>query len=113
MNWPAKAGHRGIPDSERSITAPGPRVWETWKESYEVFRKDGSAPLRNDSEAAACGSGKLLTRTQKIDDQGIDSKLQAVGAEASPPPLLTDQQGRLIRYEIRMNKIMFDYIVVA
>jgi cytochrome c len=112
LNWPVKAGERGVPDDRRPITAPGPRVWETWKESYEVFHSDGSAPEPwNSSQQSPCGAGKLLVRTQKIDDMGIDEEIQAAGSVADPKPRLTDQKGRLVRYEIRMNKVMFDFVV--
>src|SRR5580658_6557083 len=37
LNWPAKPGQRGVPDESRPFSDPaGPRVWETWKESFEV-----------------------------------------------------------------------------
>lgn len=41
LNWPALAGSRGEPDPDKKIGDPGPRVWETWKEEYEVYRPDG------------------------------------------------------------------------
>ncbi len=112
LNWPNKPGKRGEAEDRAPITGLGPRVWETWKESYEVFLPDGSAPgLWEAGEVNACRSGKRLVRTQKIDDMGIDSVSQAAGAVAEPPPLLTDRAGRLVRYEIRMNRVLFDYVV--
>lgn len=112
LNWPVQPGERGHADAGRAITAPGPRVWETWKESYEVFLKDGGPPQPwNTAQQSPCGAGKLLVRTQKIDDMGIDSALQAAGAVAEPKPRLTDQKRQLVRYEIRMNQVMFEFIV--
>ncbi len=116
LNWPALAGQRGVPDQSRPISFPGPRVWETWKEEYEVYRANGEPPAAWNSpeqEPSACstaGATRLFFRTQKIDDV-IDSTLQAAAATAALPPTLTDQKGRLVRYEIRLNKVMFDYIV--
>ena len=115
LNWPALAGRRGEPDWNKKIAEPGPRVWETWKEEYEVYLKDGRKPKPwNDSEPipSACGDGaaKLFFRTQKIDDV-VDATLQAAAADGTLPATLTDQQGRVVRYEIRLNKVMFDYIV--
>ncbi|MDQ2854909.1 MAG: hypothetical protein M3R68_01160, partial [Acidobacteriota bacterium] len=115
LNWPVLAGQRGVPDPDRPIGYPGPRVWETWKEEYEVYRPNGEPPAAwNTPEIpSACsteGATKLFFRTQKIDDV-VDSTLQAAAATASPLPTLTDQKGNLVRYEIRLNKVMFDYIV--
>jgi cytochrome c len=115
LNWPARTGRRGEPDVNKKITDPGPRVWETWKEEYEVYLPDGARPNPwNDAEPipTSCGSGvaKVFFRTQKIDDV-VDATLQAAAATASPSPTLTDQKGKLVRYEIRLNKVLFDYVV--
>lgn len=116
LNWPALAGQRGVPDPGKKIGDPGPRVWETWKEEYEVYLEGGQAPLPwNASQelpgtCATGGAGKVFFRTQKIDDV-VDSTLQAAASNGTLPASLTDQKGRLVRYEIRLNKIMFDYIV--
>src|SRR4051812_35961966 len=45
LNWPAKAD--GTPNQDVQIGQDGAlvrSVWETWKESIEVFKNDGSAP---------------------------------------------------------------------
>lgn len=114
LNWPALNGQRGMPDPNKRISAAGPRVWETWKEEYEVFLPNGAAPAAwNSPEPVppACGGAtKRLMRTQKIDDV-VDSTLQAAAATGTLPATLTDQQNHLVRYEIRMNKVMFDFIV--
>ena len=38
--WPAKSDDRGVPDKSKPITDDGPRVWETYKQTYEVFQPD-------------------------------------------------------------------------
>ncbi|MDX6611799.1 MAG: hypothetical protein QOD75_985 [Blastocatellia bacterium] len=115
LNWPARADMRGEPDTNKKITDPGPRVWETWKEEYEVYLKDGRQPKSwNDHEPVpgACGAGadKVFFRTQKIDDV-VDATMQAAAADGTLPSTLTDQKGKLVRYEIRLNKVLFDYVV--
>jgi hypothetical protein len=106
---------RGEPDVNKQINAPGPRVWETWKEEYEVYLPNGARPKQwNDPEPipTSCGNdvAKVFFRTQKIDDV-VDSTLQAAAATAAPSPTLTDQKGKLVRYEIRLNKVLFDYVL--
>lgn len=115
LNWPVNPAMRGEPDASKKISDPGPRVWETWKEAYEVYLKDGAKPKPwNDTEpipgACADGATKVFFRKQKIDDV-VDSTLQAAAATGTLPATLTDQKNKLVRYEIRMNKVMFDHIV--
>lgn len=114
LNWPAAQGKRGEPAADQPINAAGPRVWETWKEAYEVYKPDGSKPADwNTAQAfpAACGgAGKLLIRTGKVSDV-VDQTLQALPATDKFPASLKDQNGRLVRYEIRLNKAVFDYVV--
>jgi cytochrome c len=115
LNWPARADMRGEPDTNKNITDRGPRVWETWKEEYEVYLKDGRKPKPwNDHEPVpgTCGgdADKVFFRTQKIDDV-VDATLQAAAADGTLPATLTDQRGKLVRYEIRLNKVLFDYVV--
>jgi cytochrome c len=114
LNWPALTGQRGAPDPGKKIGDPGARVWETWKEESEVFRPDGVAPEPWDAServpTSCAGATKQLFRIQKIDDI-VDESVQAAGATDVLPATLTDQRGKLVRYEIRMNKVMFDYIV--
>ena len=113
LNWPARSDMRGEPDVNKKISDPGPRVWETWKEEYEVYLKDGRNPRPwNDREPVpgACGGEKIFFRTQKIHDV-VDATLQAAAADGTLPATLTDQNGKLVRYEIRLNKILFDHIV--
>ncbi|MFS8085497.1 MAG: c-type cytochrome [Acidobacteriota bacterium] len=115
LNWPANPAMRGEPDVTKKISDFGPRVWETWKEAYEVYLKDGAKPKPwNDTEPipSACGDGvaKLFFRTQKIDDV-VDSTVQAAAATDHYSAKLTDQKGKLVRYEIRLNKVLFDYVV--
>lgn len=115
LNWPASATERGVPDTRQPLSAQGPRVWETWKETYEVYLPDGGRPPAwNDTLElpSGCDAGmtKLLTRDEKIDDV-TDSVLQAAASDGRLPATLTDQRRHLVRYEIRMNRPMFDYIV--
>jgi len=114
INWPAKPNQNGVPDSSKDISETGPRVWQTWKPLSEVFLPDGQVPPgwnKSLSRPKACGSLKtVLKRDQKTDDI-LDAQLQAAVADGTLPATLTDQAGQLTRYEIRINKTMFDYIV--
>lgn len=114
LHWPADALRRGEPDRAQPISAPGPRVWETWKEAYEVYLPDGRRPLpwnRQQAFPSACGGAdKWLFRTSKVSDV-VDATLQALPVDGTLPATLKDQQGRLLRYEIRLNQRLYDYVV--
>lgn len=120
LNWPAAPAARGEPDPGRSLEAEGPRVWETWLEASEVYRADGLAPLPwgdparagGDRSTSAAGSApvKQLHRRSKV-DHPLDDVVQPTQASGAFPGTLTDQRGRLVHYEIRMNRILYDYVV--
>lgn len=118
LMWPAQPKQRGEPHIAGQLKHAGLRVWETWKEQYEVYPKDGSAPAPWHAPAtlpSAChaeGNSTLryLYRNEKVDDV-LDAVNQAVKADATLPGTLKDQDGKLVRYEIRLNRRLFNYIV--
>jgi cytochrome c len=109
LNWPAAPTVRGSPDPSRPIAAPGPRVWETWKETAAVYLPDGRKPPAWNAWPTGERT-KQLVRTQKVEDV-LDSAIQPTGADGTLPITLTDRNQRLVRYEIRMNRVLFDYVV--
>ena len=115
LNWPAAKGKRGEPAADKRVTDPGPRVWETWKEGYEVYLPKGKRPAAWNTPQPipkACGKhrGKWLMRDAKVSDV-VDQTLQALPADGTLQASLKDQNGRLVRYEIRLNRPLFEYIV--
>jgi hypothetical protein len=44
MVWPGEKNQRGQPDKTKTLSDPGPRVFETYKALHEVFHNDGSKP---------------------------------------------------------------------
>ena len=70
LNWPALAGadRRGEPDRGRTVGDPGPRVWETFKSSYELFqigpegRPLRRRPLRASRAATHAGTRSTTKR---------------------------------------------------
>lgn len=111
LGWPARPGRRGEADRERPIEASGPRLWETWKETQEVYRPDGAEPA--EWNASPLRSGVFLPPTAPEPSGPIhflNAALQADQADGTLPPTLTDRKGRLVRYEVRMNRTLFDFI---
>jgi len=42
--WPVAEGQRGVPDRRKPITDPGPKVFETFKSTWEIYHDNGSPP---------------------------------------------------------------------
>lgn len=96
LNWPASA-ERGVPAKDKSLQADGPRVWESWMAPSEVFLKNGDKPAWEPQFTPAL---KNLhdTREPTVSDGVL-------------PPSLKDQRGNPVYFEIRLNRVFFDYIV--
>lgn len=110
LNWPAL--DNGKPDTGVTIgQQDAATVWESWKESYQIFRAKGQTPLPWDAPATlpeACKSlkpGRLLQQMGKVPDV-LDEFIQPF--ESGP---LVDQNGVYTRNEIVVNQSMFDGIV--
>jgi hypothetical protein len=119
LNWPARDGCRGVPASDAPFSrSTGERVWETYKETYEVFQSQDpswnpSAQRWNDEQPATqCSSlahgRKVLLLTAKTPfgrdvDTEVDQAFAGFGAAI-------DQAGRPAYYEVRFNRDVFEYL---
>ena len=120
LMWPADSDYRGKPAQGFNPASNAPAVWETFKEQYEIYLPDGSKPPAWNAAQSfpeACrltmddkSQSPILYRTQKVDDV-LDAVAQAVKTDATLPGTLKDQSGNLVRYEIRFNEVVYDYIV--
>lgn len=132
MNWPANTQTCG-PNAASSIgNTAGPRVWETYLQNTDIMVDDptkenpspwcpqGTAakaqlnadlaglPRNVQQKARQRGVTKVLIANSKAQDDLIEkypSVGQAVGG------VLTDTNGRWVRYEIRDNKTLYTYII--
>lgn len=100
LNWPASA-ERGVPAKDKPLQASGPRVWENWPAPSEVFSKSGEKPEWTSQPAADEKSAiKVL----------LDSNEPTV-SNGVLPKSLKDQHGEQVYFEIRLNRVFFDYLV--
>lgn len=107
LNWP--------PDPNGKIGQDGdnPTVWETWKESNDIFLPDGAKP------SAFGAPGELPPACRNLAGPGVRVVTQ-IGKtptllEEDVQPFktgpLVDQNGQYTRFEILVNEPMFDTIV--
>ena len=112
LNWPVD--DQGLPLPK--ITDPGEPRWYNWKESFEVFKDDGSKPLPwGQYELPEVVKNKVgtdervLFRTSKFSEFHHDDYANEIDQAFTSP--IYDQSGNVVRYEVRMNQIEFDYVV--
>ncbi len=110
LNWPAAA--TGVADTSVSIgQKPGvPTVWQTYKESRDIFLPDGSPPPPWGVDVpppTVCGEQDLpvLNQIAKVPNNVLDES-----AEPFQTGPLIDQNGQYTRFEILTNEVMFNYI---
>jgi hypothetical protein len=101
LNWPAKPS--GEPDADAYFGRPGylGKVgWETFANVYDLF--GGGTPS---AWAEIGGGARTVEGTSAVISQNLTDYRQA------DHNWLTDQDGNLVRYEIRLNKDEYEYIV--
>jgi hypothetical protein len=114
LNWPV--GANGQADSAQTIGANGDNatVWETYKESYQVFLPGGARPSpwgdpRVPPEACrnvtAPAGTPVFRMTQKAPEDVLDEMQEPF--ETGP---LIDQDSNYVRFAIHMNQDAFEYI---
>lgn len=120
LNWPAASNSCTADTTKSILTGGGPVVWETYLSTDQVFVVQGQQP------ATWCATGNanslqhvpqhVLELGQKT---GINRfiHLTAKATAESPHGLdqasggpLVDQNGRFVRYEVRMNFDEYNYI---
>lgn len=101
MNWPTRAGSCEY-DPRAYFGKPGdygPVVWEKFKSDYDIF--GGTAP------SPWCTEAPRELRTISKDRLEATRQADHNWLTAWDTPNI----GRVVRYEIRVNKLEFDYIV--
>ncbi len=122
MNWPELPGHRGQPDSNRSIGAPTATVWESFKNINEVYLPGGRRPAAWETNDELPWAPLSKSRPTKADLQAlgpVDSNWmhylaeqvmidgqQIVTEDANNP-----QESNIVQYDVRGNLDYFRYVV--
>lgn len=114
FSWQSFVALNWSNDSNQKIGANGDNstIWETWKESYEVFLADGKTPApwgQGSFVPPACAPPvgddvKLLLQVGKT-----PNVLDELDQPFKTGPLI-DQNGQYSRFEILMNEEMFNYV---
>lgn len=121
LNWPSDKNCRGIPDKSAKLAdSKSLRVWETFKEVFEVFQdndaswdpssQDWNSPVPQiQCSAAVTGDRKVIhLKTKGV--YSSNSVTEFEQAFATSFGQLTDQAGNLVRYEVRFNRDEFEHL---
>lgn len=111
VNWPADEFGNPSNINIKDDSGGAATIWEHWKESYEVIRdgaklddwgKDRWVPVNS------CTFNTLPRPLHVLD--GLNQAGTLLGDPTAPGPLAA-QSGGFVRYEIRMNKAQFTYVI--
>jgi hypothetical protein len=132
LNWPADANSCGpLAGATLASDAASPRVWETWKLPEEIFvaQPDSRHPSPWCPQAAAAQRnqatlGQLTPSaaqliSERLAQSGAAQALLEISRAHDLPGIqqafggpLVDQNGRFVRYEVRVNFDEFAHIIV-
>ena len=128
LNWPASTESCGANINQTILSGQGPVVWETYLEDSEVFvapheRPSLWCPQTTLAQRRAALLAKLPANMRKLAEQsgvrkvlGRQSKASRTlsvnfpGIDEAIGGVLTDQNGRFVRYEVRLNEDEYGYL---
>jgi hypothetical protein len=110
LNWPAN--DLGLPDLKRGMSDNNQwRVWDYLRPAGTVFNSDGSKPAPwNSVRQEAKGLRNFANLGRSKSEHTVSVTGMRDNFEAFTGPLV-DQYGKWVRFEIRINREEFEYIV--
>ncbi len=113
VNWPAVPGLRGVANSNANLGSATPTVWESWKNSTEIYLPNGAtpSPWETISELPA---GVTPPTTQQLQQQfgPTDSTwLHFLGENRMiDGQQIVDANTQILRYDVRCDQDHFNYV---
>ncbi|WP_299495713.1 hypothetical protein [uncultured Shewanella sp.] len=114
LNWVNSQTHRGVPDCNKTIDTPGPRVWESWKTTSALFLPNAAAPGDWNTGWEGVNPPLKLTATSKVATRiqtALENEPKGSGILQAVGGWLIDQRGNPTYYQIASNEISYNYIV--
>jgi hypothetical protein len=119
LNWPASDTMRGEPKRDGKLEDPGQRVWETFKDTTEIFTTPPTRPTPWNAWGEAlpsyCPQDSSIERGRAVPVLSeIGKQAPVIGTTVQPMsgPLgyVVDQNGKKVWIDSRLNKTSFDFI---
>ncbi|MCL1126905.1 hypothetical protein [Shewanella surugensis] len=114
LNWVNSQTQRGVPDCDKALDASGPRVWESWKTTSELFLPNAAAPGDWNSGWDGVNTPPKLSATSKVAKRiqaALEAEPKGSGILQAVGGWLIDQRGNPTYYQIASNEISYNYIV--
>lgn len=114
LNWPAKSGERGLADSTKRLgEASDSVVWETWRSATDLFQAGGLPAPAWDSRQETNPCSNISPESSEPDKaltilMNGESILRS--GLTAPIGSLKAQNGKYVRYEIRLNQPLYGVI---
>ena len=113
LNAPASPAMRGQPDSTKKLGASVPAVWETFKNSTELYRPQGAVPPDWNTVCELPDGFPVQTVAQLQQQFGPTNSTWIHYLSESrmiDGQQVVDTNGAVIRYEVRCNQDHFNYV---
>ncbi|MFL6209487.1 MAG: hypothetical protein ACJ74W_11590 [Pyrinomonadaceae bacterium] len=127
LNWPANTTTCGPNLNQSILSGRGPTVWEMYLDDSDVFVAPPAKPARWCAQtpsatqaarfarlpakvrllAARAGVRKILFRQAKA---SLNLRQRFPGIEEAVGGVLTDQSGRFVRYDVRLNRDEYNFL---
>lgn len=104
LNWPAKAGQRGVPDCEKAFGSSFDTVWRSYKFIEEIFLPGAKNPGKWNSGSTSTRLREVAKASKTVISSPLGTVLQPVAG------WLIDQQGNPTYYQIAVDETSYDYI---
>ena len=111
LNWPADSRNPGLADKNKLLGAPGPVVWETYRNIDSIFLPGAKQPRPwgHEHDVHSVSNRRMSRRAKSaVEMPHLSANLQAAPTLNS---WLVARNGTLTRYEVLVNKIEFEYIL--
>lgn len=113
LNGPASSTMRGQPDPNNKLGASVPAVWETFKNSSELYRPQGAVPPDWNTLCEIPVAFPPMTTTQLQQQFGPTNSTWVHYLSESrmiDGQQVVDANGTVIRYDVRCNQDHFNYV---
>ena len=110
LNWPADTTQRGVLDPTKPLGASGAyTVWESFKNTSEIYRPDGSAPapFQQNTELPSPPDPAVLQKLGAVDSPWVHFLSESRMIDGQQ---IVDANTSIIRYDVRCNQPHFSYI---